>query len=64
MGQSGSRVADFLCGLVRRTLRSPTKGLTQLLATAGLDGPPRLQAAPGSRIEGSSAESVGRTEGW
>lgn len=44
-------VADFLCSLVRQTVRSPTKGLSQVLAAAGIEGPLRLQAAPGARIE-------------
>ena len=44
-------VADFLCSLVRQTVRSPTKGLSQVLAAAGIEGPLRLHAAPGARIE-------------
>ena len=47
--------ADFLCGLVRRALRSPTTGLMHLLGAAGIEWPPRLQAAPGARIELLSA---------
>ena len=44
-------VADFLCSLVRQTVRSPTKGLSRVLAAAGIEGPLRCQAAPGARIE-------------
>ena len=44
-------VADFLCSLVRQTVRSPTKGLSRVLAAAGIEGPLRWQAAPGARIE-------------
>ena len=44
-------VADFLCSLVRQTVRSPTKGLMQVLAAAGIEGSLRLQTGPGARIE-------------
>ena len=44
-------IAEFLCSLIRQAARSPTKGLTQLLAAANVDWPIPLQSAPGARIE-------------
>ncbi|MCY4121944.1 MAG: TniQ family protein [Acidobacteria bacterium] len=43
--------ADFVCSLIRRVTRSPTKGLTRVLAAAGIDRPLRLHGVPGARIE-------------
>ena len=45
------RMADFLCGLVRRASRSPADGLAQVLSAAGIECPIRLGASPGRRIE-------------
>ena len=44
-------IADFLGSLIRRTARSPTKGLTRVLAAADIDWPIPLQGASGRRIE-------------
>ena len=44
-------IAEFLCSLIRQAARSPTKGLTQLLAAVSVYWPIPLQGAPGARIE-------------
>ncbi len=44
-------IADFFSSLTRQAIRTPTKGLTEVLTAAGVEWPLRLPAAPGSRIE-------------
>ena len=43
--------ADFLAAVLRRAARSPSKALSGITAAAGIQGPIRLPAASGARIE-------------
>ena len=43
--------ADFFAGVIRRAARTPSSALTRLLAAVGIEGPLRVPAASGARIE-------------